>query len=119
MTLFQGSEMHRKNKPVWRLNTGDGVPSDLKFKIISKTLRFGHASEAHKSNDDFWILNGEDELTVYAYETNRTREAKYEQVECKECINNQFKGLVYCGGYFEYRKCPRCNGKCYTLDTIK
>lgn len=68
--------MNKIMKPVWRLNTDNGVPIDLGFKMVTKTLRNGHASEAHKNDNGFWSLDRPDQLAIYAYQTTRTREAK-------------------------------------------
>lgn len=46
---------------------------------------------------------------IVAYTLGETRE----RVECEGCLASRFKGLVYCGGYFEYRECQDCQGRGY------
>ncbi len=81
-------------KPVWRMGNGFGVSDAL---------------------DNALFYHG----NIVAYQTTRTKPAKYERVECFKCNNSRFKGLVFCGGYFEYKKCPHCKGKGYRLERIK
>ncbi len=112
-------------KPVWRMNTGNGVPSDLGdealFTDISTcktevSMIEGYISYIRRHNEVWDIY---EIAPITAYQTTRTKKTKYEQVECFKCNDSRFKGLVFCGGYFEYRKCPNCNGKGYRLERIK
>jgi hypothetical protein len=87
-------------KPVWRLNTGNGVPSDLdmcgEVSIVSGKIRpvrnrkgFGDTEPSR------WELMGSSD--IYAYRTTRTREAKYEMIDCDCCS----------GGYLQSTKGDR------------
>jgi len=110
-------------KPVWRQNIGEGVPSDFNppSKILSRRqdgiciIINAHTPAKTWAWDSFYLNSP----TIAAYQTTRTKEAKCKHIDCIECTGNRFKGLVYCGGYFEYRKCPSCNGKGYTRKLIK
>lgn len=33
---------------------------------------------------------------------------KRRRIECPDCKDSRFAGMVYCGGYFEYRDCQTC-----------
>jgi len=63
-------------KPVWRMNAGRGVPDDVLKR--PKVLFFNGAlsSGATVASDWNWLfLKGR--MSIYAYQTNRTKEAKY------------------------------------------
>lgn len=64
----------KQEKPVWRLNTGNGVPSDFFRSVI---LCDGGVMDWCQSfsSKEFAIIKGS--LNIAAYETNRTRKAKY------------------------------------------
>lgn len=105
--------MTTKQKPVWRMNTGNGVPSDYAggkiFHSFSGLMKGGQAFFYHSYLRDI-DMDGRD---VIAYQTNRTKAAKYERVDC-DCD----EGTIHLkGGY--HTKCGLCNGKGYTLEAIK
>lgn len=101
-------------KPVWRMNTGDVVPSDLGDKILFTDLTVRSGIPKSWMEFFYWELSPyETDLRFYAYETNRTKAAKYERVECCEC-----KGM---GASFrtirqELTECRNCDGMGYTME---
>lgn len=97
-------------KPVWRLNQGGGVPSDMKFNMLSASMRSGHLSVAHSKIDSYWSLNELKPLRVYAYETTRTKVGKYGWVDCKVCEGT---------GHIWVDYCDNCNGQGNTRELIK
>lgn len=110
-----------KQKPVWRMNTGCGVPSDVTRRpkvLFSGGILGGFASASHLewSNPD--IINN----IVVAYQTNRTKAAKYELVDCEECLGG-YEGSFDPSGAMGYmqstNKCKNCNGKGYRLEAVK
>lgn len=79
-------------KPVWRMNTGK-VPVDLGKELIfnDMTIRGGDTSRAipksWREDPIYWELSPyKDDLCFYAYQTTRTKAAKYELVDCEECL---------------------------------
>ena len=66
----------KKLKPVWRMNTGNGVPSDLDemFCYLDKMIERNHHSLFYGCDDTFSI--NETESDIYAYQTTRVKEAK-------------------------------------------
>jgi hypothetical protein len=62
-------------KPVWRLNTGKGVPSAFggKTYVPDSLLSIRERSD-YKYKDRLWVKTGV--YDIYAYQTTRTREAK-------------------------------------------
>lgn len=102
------SNQEQKRKPVWRVPNYDGcVPSDLgPLVLVDKDII---SSELFLRGSQWFKLDFI--LDVLAYQTTRTKAAKCERVECWEylCV----------GGYLDVSrtvKCPRCNGKSYTLE---
>ena len=68
--------MSKRMKPVWRLNTGKGVPSDYEKEVYPKCVIECCGILALGRLDFLWSLSRIN-LSVYAYETTRTKEAKY------------------------------------------
>lgn len=108
-----------KQKPVWRMNTGRGVPSDLGSDFI-----FGDGEPKGRSPlavSCVWDLKG-DMMDIIAYQTTRTKAPKFERVECDCCLctGNELGIEVESGGIIQYgTKCPHCNGKSYRLEAVK
>lgn len=96
-------------KPVWRMNKGRGVPSD--FESPSKILtrkQYGVSVITNAQTpaetwawDSFYLRSP----VISAYQTNRTKAAKFEQVECDSCD----EGTWYISGGY-HTKCQQCNG---------
>lgn len=117
--------MNKENKellkPVWRVNTGQGVPSDLGDFSMYRDLNILGTSGLDRKIDRVWFTRGND-LDIIAYQTTRTRKAKYERVGCTECEGKGRETVYDIEVHVEYRtrnKCPHCNGKGYTLEAIK
>lgn len=93
------------DKPVWRLNTGRGVPSDRAGESAVLYAR-GVLSETGYNNYN-WSLVDEDCYPIVAYQTTRTRRAKYEKCHC---CNGEgfFRGFLFIDGLLE--RCAYCNG---------
>lgn len=69
-------------KPVWRMNTGNGVPSDLgSFVLYEKATKADKVEGYHFNHDDKWLIKNY--MDIYAYKTTRTKPAKYRGVKCK------------------------------------
>ena len=95
-----------KQKPVWRMNAGQVVPSDLGGKFITAN---GYIKDIRQDNMQLldrlgiFIIDG-CALDIYAYQTNRVKAAKFEREHCWPC-----DGF----GYLKHRGldcCPNCNG---------
>jgi hypothetical protein len=109
------------NKPVWRMNTGNGVPSDLGDYFIFKS---GDIREINKNNRArlsslSMFVNAGCALDIVAYQTTRTREAKYERVRCKCCGGIGVLPEPIKTGDFTSIFCYTCNGKGHTLEAMK
>lgn len=108
-----------KQKPVWRMNTGRGVPSDLQSYLIDKSGIKYFAYGEFRDDDNLWTLEtefcGSD---VAAYKTTRTKAAKYGRMECG-CKDGVFYMPSIEGGYYEPHPCDKCNGKGYRLEAVK
>lgn len=107
-------------KPVWRMNTGNEVPSDLGDKIMHEGLEVEIETTERLKHPLVWMKYG-DGNNVIAYQTNRTKEAKYKRVECEGCDGLGF-ATDFNGGevtIYEDETCPDCNGKGYQLERIK
>ena len=103
-------------KEVWRVNNNNGVPSDLGGFVFYLDGWKGWPLESAIKFDDCWRVDGKASREIYAYQTNRTREAKYELVDCDKCYGTgDYKSS---DGRKSYR-CPSCNGKGHTLEPIK
>lgn len=61
-------------KPVWRLNKGEGVPSDLGAYVVYVGDN-GKLPTVKNESDYLWLL-GKHPNEIYAYQTTRTRKAK-------------------------------------------
>lgn len=78
-------------KPVWRMNTGSGVPGDYSFLNLlfqegELYSDWDRTRQMHEPED--WVIkDGHNNIIAYAYQTKRTKPAKYEKVECGNCIN--------------------------------
>lgn len=112
-----------KMKPVWRMNTEEKVPSDLGDYVahfgglvcngsvtILATESYIRKYNFHWQNDDI--------MPVIAYQTNRTKKAKYQKVRCDLCLGR--------GKHFDPNPergndliCPTCQGHGHTWELIK
>lgn len=103
-------------KEIWYVWDGD-ITSDMSFIEDVTKVRFSDGSfvivdkeSSYRSKPIMWYLWGKwCNSGVRAY----TLGEKRERVECEACVSSRFKGLIYCGGYFEFRKCPDCQGLGY------
>lgn len=95
-----------KRKPVWRVSTGNPPPKNDSLYPYNIICANGNTSKASMCVD-FSFQDQPDD--VVAYQTTRTREAKYKKVECLEC--DYFKDWLDCD-------CQHCNGKGYILKEI-
>lgn len=101
-------------KTVWRVNKGGGVPIDFKAGVFmfDGVKRF---SKIYAIDDVLWTIESEpSSYCIYAYETNRTREAKYTRVECEYC---ESKGLIFIE--YLYSTCTNCHMRGYIWEAIK
>ncbi len=103
---------NQKMKPVWRMNTGNGVPSDFKSRFLYMDGSLFFCDDVATMPDIYFSLEVDySESDVSAYETNRTKAAKYEREECYVCggkvwrklkdwiTKKPFKGVcIYCNG---------------------
>lgn len=82
-----------KRKPVWKVNTGNGVPSDLGGVVVDFSGAI-YDSLSHDTLTDkkYWNWYYSVRPVISAYQTTRTREAKYEKVECGYC---KASGVLY------------------------
>lgn len=100
-------------KPVWRVNSGNGVPSDLGKKVMFTDGVLSEPWDSDFTDNRQWKLTDNNPANYSAYQTTRTKAAKYKRVECRECWD---------GWYYEdgmEKPCYRCNEKGYTLEAIK
>lgn len=106
----------RMNKPVWRMNSGLGVPSD---SHTSLEVLFDNGAIRHMRMSPELYHWGLDmpECYIAAYKTNRTRKAKYESIPCPFCVGLSALILRVNGDHVNY--CPHCNGKGYRLDRVE
>ena len=99
-------------KPVWRMNAGNGVPSDLGRQVLSiEGVIYCPAEQNRLKNKSIWEHDQVNKVKpfVYAYQTNRTKAAKYERKDCLFCsVVDLSDGVV----------CSDCSGKGYTLEKI-
>lgn len=77
----------RQYKPVWRVNTGNGVPSDFDGGSIVYMDGCLITSFGNSKDPEYFVLTGND-CNIAAYQTNRTKEAKYEKDACDECLGS-------------------------------
>lgn len=105
------------NKQVWRMNSGAGVPSDA--KRFGEVVFYGgeHDKLDSEPEEYYWHID-ECEPDIIAYETNRTREAKYERVECDVCFG---RGDLELHSVLNTSAdvCRKCNGKGYRLEMVE
>ena len=73
------------NKTVWRLNTGKGVPDDLGSKFFMHEI-INKTSELYEAFDELWSIESQGLYNIIAYQTNRTKPAKYFSLVCEECM---------------------------------
>lgn len=66
-----------EQKPVWRMNTGRDIPIDLGGKIIYGDGEVLQADLIDIGLIEIWLLDDIVNLNVIAYETTRTKPAKY------------------------------------------
>lgn len=99
----------QKLKPVWRMNTGNRVPvsfQDCSEVILTKdknsvcrlsnmVKRTDPQGNAYLEVGQYWSEK------AYAYQTTRTKAAKYERVMCKSCVGTGSN--IFCD-------CSKCNG---------
>ena len=103
-------------KEVWFVWDGKNRPeSSIVDAVIAKDGQLSRVDrrddDEHFKNEFLWI----DWPNIAAYTLGQKRRS----VGCGVCKDSRFKGLIYCGGYFEYRKCPHCNGKGYRLERVE
>jgi len=132
--------MTNRLKPVWRINTGNGVPSDAASnpKVL---FLCGWLSRGITPAEDWDWLGSGSATSIKAYETNRTKPAKYDRVVCGACCGLgdvifyelkldaklpvvisevDMKPLRYKDYQTEtIRKCPHCNGTGYIMDRLQ
>lgn len=110
------SKSETKRKPVWRVNTGNGVPSDLGGEVLYMDGLVLVATECTRTEAAMWAIFEGSNASLAAYETTRTREAKYEKVECGYCEGD---GVLYHEEESNNNlKCYCCNGKGYRLEAL-
>ena len=103
-------------KPVWRVNTGNGVPSDLGNLIVYGDGVIVPNDRDYSSNIFLWEPNDFKCCNIAIYQTTRTRKAKYEKVECGYCKG---AGVLYHEEESnDNLKCYCCNGKGYRLEAL-
>jgi hypothetical protein len=100
--------MNNKEKPVWRINTGAGVPSDLGDEVVLKSGKHrktrDHNFGVGDLRDGRWDKTGIGS-DIYAYQTTRTKAAKYHRVQCDWCVSGyELTGISTCD------VCRKCNG---------
>lgn len=87
-------------KPVWRMNTGNGVPSDTKIHPVI-LFRDGKVTySVSVAGKWVWTLRGKSD-DIAAYQTNRTKAANFERVMCESCTGTGSN--IFCD-------CNKCNG---------
>lgn len=64
-----------KEKPVWKLNSGDGVPNDLGEEVFISDFVGIRGSGDLKNWDGYWSI--QDDMNIDFYQTNRTKPSKY------------------------------------------
>lgn len=101
-------------KPVWRMNSGNPPPKDDSLYPYKIACANGGISKASMCVD--WSLQDQPD-DVVAYQTNRTRKAKYERVECDVCRGLGFSSKTPIFGL--KIMCLHCNGKGYRLEAVK
>lgn len=108
-------------KPVWRMNSGAGVPSDLGgFVLYEGAAKSEKVQGYHFNHNDKWLIKNY--MDIAAYQTTRTKAARYERVECAYCCGTGHDGWLDTAvdKFIEYIDiCQHCNGKGYTLEKIK
>jgi hypothetical protein len=101
-------------KPVWRMNTGSGVPKD--YNGLAYTPKGSKKMDDFPNNwsrDRLWTLNGHRE-DIYAYQTNRNRQSKFHRVQCDWCVNGyELTGISTCD------VCRKCEGHGFYWERIK
>ena len=103
-------------KPVWRINTGNGVPSDFKSGFLYMDGSLFFCNDVATMPEIYFSLEADySESDVSAYETNRTKAAKFERVECEYCKGCGFvqNHLCVLELLFEHKKCLKCQGRGY------
>lgn len=106
-------------KPVWRLNQGGGVPSDLGKLNMYEDGQISGLFPTKYTNNSLWVLGGGSD--IIAYETTRTKVGKYGRVGCDSC-NASGKELRFNfrGKLIETEiNCTICNGHGHTGELIK
>jgi len=108
----------KKMKPVWRMNTGKGVPEDLgEWVVYEKNQNATPVKSVHLLpyvwHPEAFSRNKRHLRKIYAYETARTKEAKYRMTAC-ECVLQ----LSKCG-ISENMICLKCKGKGMVREQIK
>ncbi len=99
-----------KQKPVWRVSIGNPPPKDDSLYPYKIACANGNISKASMCVD--WSLQDQPD-DVVAYQTTRTKPAKYERIDCGECDGTESWNQVIGG-----TNCTNCNGKGYRLEHI-
>lgn len=108
-----------KMKPVWRKNTGNGVPSDFGgITYIPDSCISIDGTHSNYLKSEHWIFKGY--LDIYAYQTTRTREAKTFKVDCEDCMGSG-KEIDWADENclpIEDTFCQTCEGKGHYMELI-
>ena len=105
------------NKTVWRINTKHTIPNDLgdRLMIASGTVRNtrkGCLGFGDLKNHRWGIWNHNSD--IHAYQTNRTKPAKYFSSVCEECMG------YGCEIDWYNESCPPIDGTtCYSCEGRK
>lgn len=111
-----------KMKPVWRMNTEEKVPSDLGSRILVSGESFSEGSSLHHVKNhirrDSEVWNKSDIIPIIAYQTNRTKKAKYQKVDCRSC-KGEGKKVVNHLTCPALTVCARCKGLGHAWELIR
>jgi DnaJ-class molecular chaperone len=97
-------------KPVWRMNTGNGIPSDLGCEVFIS--EFGVRQFTDLKDECYWVKKDKD-INIDFYQTNQSKATKFERVECGECkgMGASFRAIRQ-----DLTECRDCHGRGYTLE---
>lgn len=102
-----------KLKPVWRMNRGEGVPSDLGGSSMYFDGEVLDVYPFDRDNSMIWDIIDRDSNEMCAYQTTRTRAAKFERVKCDDChgygeVIHEYRGPTR---YHQFTEtCNKCSG---------
>lgn len=99
-------------KPVWRVNMGI-EPKDSFGMAFVRGEEEPHGDEGWTWN---WELEPDFDEPVIAYQTTRTKAAKYRDIECKSC---EGEGRRFGEKGILEGDCQHCSGKGHNLEKIK